>query len=213
LSDDADPNLTATLVLIQRAQGGDNACRDRLIERYYDRVRRIVRIRMDSPLRKRLDSGDILQETFMAAMRGFDKFDMGSEASFINWLAVIAERKVRDALDHATAQRRDVRREVEIDGPRPGKDEDDRAPDQESPNKAVSPLSKLAMQEDSALLEEALHSLPEQYRELILLRDYAGYSWDEVARETGRPNASAARMMHARAMVELSMQVQKGGGV
>ena len=56
-----------------------------------------------------------------------------------------------------------------------------------------------------------LERLPEEYRELILLRNYAGASWESVAEETGRPSAAAARMMHARALVELGKLVRAAG--
>ena len=204
-------DLTATIELVKRAQGGDRESRERLINRYYDRVRRIVRIRMDSKLRRRLDTGDILQETFVSAMSAFDRFDMATESSFINWLAVIAEHKIRDAMDHAGAQRRDARREVSMVGGT-GKD-----PDEEQnlaevlPEEAPSPLTRMQIKEASTQLEDAIHDLPEQYREVILLRDYSGCSWDEIAKETGRPTESAARMVHARAMVALSKRMQTDG--
>ena len=51
----------------------------------------------------------------------------------------------------------------------------------------------------------------EQYRELILLRNYAGASWESVAEETNRPSAAAARMMHARAVVELGKLLREAG--
>jgi len=198
-------DLTVTIDLIKRARRGDQDSKERLIRRYYERVRRIVRIRMDARLRRRLDSGDILQETFMSAVAAFDRFDVESEASFINWLSVIAERKIRDAVDHLTAQRRDARREVSLD--LAASEQDDLSLVDRLPKESPTPLSQLGFQEDSVQLEDAIHDLPEQYRELILLRDYAGYSWDEIAKETGRPSESAARMMHARAMVALSKKV------
>ena len=79
------------------------------------------------------------------------------------------------------------------------------------PKEAPSPLTRMQIEEASTQLEDAIHDLPEQYRDVILLRDYAGCSWDEIAKETGRPTESAARMVHARAMVALSKRMQAEG--
>ena len=62
-----------------------------------------------------------------------------------------------------------------------------------------------------ALLEQCVAELSEEYKELIILREYAGASWDEIARETGRPSPDAARMMHGKAMLELSKLLKERG--
>ncbi len=53
-------------------------------------------------------------------------------------------------------------------------------------------------------MEECISRLSEQYREIIILRDYVGYGWEAIATEHGRPSEAAARMMHGRAMMELN---------
>ena len=47
--------------------------------------------------------------------------------------------------------------------------------------------------------------------ELILLRDYAGSSWEEIAAEVDAPSAAAARMMHARALAKLGALLRARG--
>src|SRR6185436_18440399 len=105
-------DLTLTLDLLRRAQQGERPALERLLERYYERVRRIVRLRLGPSLRRRLESGDILQETFLAAVRNFARFELRDEGSFINWLAVLAENQIRDAADHHGAQKRAMLRQV-----------------------------------------------------------------------------------------------------
>ena len=77
----------------------------------------------------------------------------------------------------------------------------------------VAPPELVAGGEQTALVEECLEQLSDEYRELIILRDYIGSSWDEIARETGRPSPDAARMKHATAVLELAKLVRKVGGV
>ena len=62
----------------------------------------------------------------------------------------------------------------------------------------------MARREQAQTIEACIQELPEQYREIIVLRNYVEYSWEEVAKGHGRPSVDAARMMHAKAMVELN---------
>lgn len=188
-----------TIDLLRRAQGGDSDALQPLLERYYERVRRIVRLRLGAALRRRLDSGDILQETFLAAVRNFSRFELRDEASFINWLAVLAENQIRDAHDYHIAQKRSMDRQVPLEFV------DRSGPIGIDPVAAgLSPEGAAERAEEVARIEAAIERLPPEHRELILLRDYAGASWEVIAEHTGRPSPDAARMVHAKAMVQLA---------
>jgi hypothetical protein len=56
------PKFEDSLALFRRAQGGDGGALNELFERYYDRIYRIVRIRMGAKLRGVLESHDIVQQ-------------------------------------------------------------------------------------------------------------------------------------------------------
>lgn len=195
----SDPALTQTMDLLRRAQDGSREALDALFARYYERVRRIVRLRLGRGLRSRLDSGDILQETFLDALASFERFEMRAESAFIQWLARIAEHRIRDAADYHGAQKRARGREISLDAPFEG---DHGVVDQATSD--PTPPEHAARGEQTALVEECLGDLPEEYRELIILRDYVGSSWDEIAEQTGRPSPDAARMKHATAVLELA---------
>jgi RNA polymerase sigma-70 factor (ECF subfamily) len=202
-------DVTQSLDLVLRAQEGDAQALNRLFERYYERVRRIVRLRLGSKLRETVDSGDILQETFKAAVGAIENFEMREEASLIHWLSRLAERQIIAAADYHGARKRDHALNVSLTHttrPTPS----GRAPI-EHVDQGTQPLEKLAASEETELVERALDRLPEEYRELILLRNYAGASWEAVAEETNRPSAAAARMMHARAVVELGKLLREAG--
>ena len=70
------------------------------------------------------------------------------------------------------------------------------------------PGSSISAREEAGIVEECIADLPEKYREIIVLRDYVEYAWEDVAREHGRPSVDAARMMHAKAMVELDKRMR-----
>ena len=189
-------DLTATFELVGMAKAGDGQALERLIARYYDRVRRIVRVRLGACLSRELDCDDILQETFVSAVQAFQQFELRTEASLINWLSKIAENEIRGQLDRLHTDKRNPDREVPLDTAVP--DENHRSP------------SEAAMQrEDVRLVEECLSELPEHYREIIILRNYAGCTWKEVAEESGRPSENAARQMHVKALLELDRSISR----
>ncbi|MFO1010603.1 MAG: sigma-70 family RNA polymerase sigma factor [Planctomycetota bacterium] len=204
----SDP-LTRSLDLVLRAQKGDRAALDALVARYRDRVLRIVRARLGAKLRERVDSEDILQETFLTAVRKLDSFEMREEASLIRWLARLAEHQITAAADFHGARKRDQGRDVSLSGGSTGGAESGtrffHATD------STQPLARIANEEEQRRVEACVAELADEYRELILLRNYAGASWEAIAEETGRPSAAAARMMHARALVELGKLCREAG--
>lgn len=57
------------------------------------------------------------------------------------------------------------------------------------------------------MLHRALSELPNDMRELLLLRDFAEVSWEEIARAVNAPSAEAARMRHTRARALLGRHI------
>ena len=45
----------------------------------------------------------------------------------------------------------------------------------------------------------------------MILRNYVGASWEHIAEAIGSPSADAARMMHARGMIELGKHLRERG--
>ncbi len=197
-------DVTQTIELVRRAQAGNSDALNALFQRYYPRVQQIVRIRLGRRLRSKMDSGDIMQETFLSAMKSFDRYEVRTEARFLNWLCTIAEHQIGDAVDRVTAQKRNVDREVALERPT------------DSGHVGIDPVASglippdlISKAEERAVLVDALASLPENYRELILLRDYMGMSWDEISEEIESPSADAARMRHGSALVKLAKEVKR----
>jgi RNA polymerase sigma-70 factor (ECF subfamily) len=201
--------VTQSLDLVLRAQAGDRDALNRLFTRYYERVRRVVRLRLGSKLRESMESGDILQDTFHQAVRSFENFEMRDEASLIHWLARLAERQIIAAADFHGAKKRDHGRDVAWTDAGAGSRSGSVAIEHADGSTAV--LERLASLEQEALLERALERLPADYRELIIQRNYEGASWEAIAETMGRPSAAAARMMHARALIEIGKILREAG--
>jgi DNA-directed RNA polymerase specialized sigma24 family protein len=67
----------------------------------------------------------------------------------------------------------------------------------------------LTQEEDIDLIETCVGELREDYRNVILCRDYAGASWATVAESTDSPSADAARSLYTRAVTELASIVRR----
>ncbi len=192
--------------LIQAHQQGDPQALEALLARYYDRVERIVRVRMGPWLRKVESIEDLVQDTFLVAVRDFDRYELREEAGLIQWLAKLAERRIVSAAQHHRRDKRDRRREVRAPTVAPGGG--DSAASWQLAAETTSIPEKVERNELHATLERCLQELPDTEREVILLRSYADGSWKYIAAELGLVSDEAARKLHSRARAKLASRLQ-----
>ncbi len=57
--------------LLKRANAGDGAALGALFAHYHDRLRKMVRLRLDQRVAGRLDPSDVLQDAFLDVARRF----------------------------------------------------------------------------------------------------------------------------------------------
>lgn len=173
---------------------------NRLFARYHERLARIVRLRMSDWLRRQTDPEEIVNSTFLTAWKNLHKFEMRDHASFLLWLDKIAQRKITDAADYWRQQKRDKGKEVRIDGPSPV--DSDRPMEIACPGPTPSSIGIRA--EHARIYDDCVASLTEEARELIVLREYAGCSNDEIAAKLGKPTVHAVEEAYRRARIKLA---------
>ena len=193
-------DFAASIDLVRRAKAGDTEALDGLFSRYYSRVHKIARLRLGPRLREKVESVDVVQETFAAAVGAFERFDVRDESSLINWLAKIVERQVLSLASFHSAQKRKEMNPVLPLDPQCGIDPE---------ANGLTPSEDLSKAEQTAWIETCIARLPQKYRELIILRDYAGCSWSGIARELGKGSDDAARKMHKDALRALQKLVNE----
>lgn len=202
------PNdATESLDLVRRAQAEDHAALDRLFKRYYERIRRIVRIRLGADLRSCVESGDILQETFICAVHDFNRFEMRDEASLIHWLSRIAEHRIKAAADYHGALKRDRKREVALQHVKDAQASGELVLEPQA--SGPQPLDEMVEEEAVRAVEDCLRELSEEYREVILQRDYMDAPWEVVAERIHSPSPDAARMLYSRAVTDLAQRMRR----
>ena len=85
--------------LVTKAQGGDHAAYERLVERYRGELRGAVRTRIGAHLRHKLDEEDLLQDVFTRAFQSIERFRWQGKDSFYHWLKGIAENLILKAAE------------------------------------------------------------------------------------------------------------------
>lgn len=197
-------NVRESMVLLKDAQGGDPKALNALLTRYFERVLRIVRARLGGKLRGRHDSMDIAQGAMVRVLQGLGKFEPKSEGALIQWMSKLVENEIRDLADYHDAKKRRLSKEIPIlpsTTSRVGLESRLQDLSQKSPSQQV------ALGEDLLSLEKAMDKLGKE-REPILLREYAGLTFKEIAQEL-HLSEDAARMRYVRAMDKLTDLVTK----
>jgi RNA polymerase sigma-70 factor (ECF subfamily) len=185
--------------LVDLAKKGDENALNQLYSIYGERVRRIIRIRLDKKLRPKLDSIDIVQDALILALEGLENFTYKNEGDFLRWLSTIAENKLHDIVDKFHTDKRDVHKEIpfKIEGR-------DGSVGAAGPMRTTTPSVIASRKEALDKLEQALDKLKPEYKQVIVLKKIEGLSHAEIAGRLGK-NPGAVRMLLARAMAALSI--------
>ena len=184
---------------LERARQGDAGARDQLFAATRSFVATAARFHLQRRLQAKVDASDIVQQSLLEAHRGFEKFSGHSPGEWLAWLKRIV---AHNALDAAKAYRgtakRDAGREVPLAG-----NEDASAGWHVTPvDQAASPSMQVARGEQDLIVAAALDALPEDHREVLLLRNMERLPFEEVGRRMGR-SAGACRMLWMRAIANL----------
>jgi RNA polymerase sigma-70 factor (ECF subfamily) len=176
-----DPNPEELLGLA-RAEPG--AALGQLLERYRGYLELLARVQIGRRLRGKADAADLVQETFLEAYRHFGQFYGTTGGEFASWLRhILAARLSKLVRRYLGTQGRDVRLERELTAEL---DRSSQALDCGLLTSSSSPSRQAARREQGVLLAEALGRLPEDYREVLILRHLVGLSFPQVARRLGR---------------------------
>jgi len=178
--------------LIGRARRGDEAALGRLLEENRAALLAEAERQLRRRLAARVDSADIIQQTFLEAHRGFERFEGHSEIQFASWLRTILNRNIAGQLrDHTRVAKRDLRRERSLDDSRGGGE-----PLWRRIVAGQSTPSQRAMRaEDFARLAVALGTLTKDQREAVRLRHLEGWPLARIAERLGRTPAAAAGLI------------------
>lgn len=167
--------MSATDLVLKRAQKGDKGAIDALLRQHYDSVRAVChRIVLNSA-----DADDATQMALIAIVRGLPKFDRRS--SFQTWIYRIATNAALDEV------RRIQRRPI---------------PAEEKVLEQSSPGTHEAV-DVQMLMKAALQEIPEDYRVVLVLRHIADLDYEEIASVVNIP-VGTVRSRLARGRTQLT---------
>jgi|HubBroStandDraft_4_1064222.scaffolds.fasta_scaffold170859_2 RNA polymerase sigma-70 factor (ECF subfamily) len=193
--------------LLEAARGGDAATLGQLLEMYRRYLSLLARVQVGQRLQGKVDASDIVQETFLDAHRNFPRFRGTTEAQFVCWLRQILAAKLATMLRHYLGtQGRDVRLEREIEN---ALDRSSVMLDRGLVAVQSSPSHQAAKREQAVVLADALDQLPEDYREVLVLRHMEGLTFPEVAKRMGRSLDSVDKLW-LRALARLRQNMGAG---
>lgn len=154
--------------LIKAINGGRHDRFDELVNRYEKRLYNFG-LRMCGDIR---DAEDMVQDTFLNIFKYLKIFRY--ETKFKNWVYRIATSTcIKKKRKSKFAPERDLSLEEFLPG-------DDGSP-RDIPDWASIPLDRVLDEELSSTIKTGIHSLPEKYRLVMVLRDIEGFSTAETA--------------------------------
>jgi RNA polymerase sigma factor (sigma-70 family) len=163
--------------LFTRARGGDDAAWEALFQTCYPKVVRVVRRKLNRPMRSLYDSTDFASDVMksLAAKAGLLDFD--SPDSFFAFLMRVAEEKVIDEYRRVYSQKRDLDRQERLDG-----GDGDGGPTGPALADDGPTPSQVALADEAH--EQLLAGQSEPARTVIEMKTQ-GYSIAEIAEQTG----------------------------
>jgi RNA polymerase sigma-70 factor (ECF subfamily) len=191
--------LAPTADLVKAAQEKDRQALEALFERYLPRVRQIVALRVGRRLRQMDELEDIAQEALLGIFQALPGFEHRSEGTFRNWVARCVEREILHHVRDRGAKKRGggkVRRFADCGS-------QDLLSSIAAKN--VPRASELARANELRdRIEKTLLEMPEQHREVIILRCLCEMSYGEIGQTLGFAKEASVRKALSRALKELA---------
>jgi RNA polymerase sigma-70 factor (ECF subfamily) len=184
-----------TRELVQRIQAGEESAWTELYRLYHDELLFLARARLGPQLRSALQSEDIVQSVALEAFRELQHFEVRGPGGLRRFLHGLVLNKIRDRADTYSAAKRaggvpfGARHIESLAAP-----------------ETSSPYGDLGYER----LERALAALPEDMREVIVLRRIEELSSREVAARLGKSD-DAVRKLYSRALARLAVLIGGAG--
>lgn len=172
--------------LVARVKRGDKTAFDLLVIKYQHKIVQLVTRYVKDPT----EAQDLAQEAFIKAFKAIDGFR--GESAFYTWLYRIAINTAKNELVAKSRKRGDC---ADID-----ESELETAPALQD---LETPESDLLNQEILAAIKKTIDNLPEEMRIAIILCEFDGLSYEEIAKVMDCPIGTVrSRIFRAREAID-----------
>ncbi len=158
--------------LVKLAIKGEESAYVELMNRYKNKVETIV----SRIVRQKMETEDLVQEIFTKAFTSISSFK--SEFSFSTWLYKIATNHCIDFIRKKRLSTYSLDEDYEL--------EEDSI-QREIPDWSKLPDRELFEKQRNEIIHQAINSLPEHYRKVIIMRHFEEKSYEEIAKELKLP--------------------------
>jgi RNA polymerase sigma-70 factor (ECF subfamily) len=178
--------------VLELARAGDAWAIGRLFERYRAYLTVLAHVQVGRRLQGKVEAVDLVQETFLEAHRGLPGFRGSSEGELAAWLRqILAHTLAHVVRRYLGTKRRDVRLERQLTEQL---DLSSEVLDGGLIAPGSSPSQGAVRRENAVLVCAALDELPEDYRQVLMLRHLEGLTFPDVARRMGRTVNSVEKL-------------------
>lgn len=179
--------------LVIRAADGDSQAVSQLFAQYRERLRRMVTLRLDRRLQKRVDPSDVVQEALIVAANRLSEYADDPPMEFYLWLRWITTDKLLNAhREHLGTQKRDLSQEVSI-YQRPMPEACSVSLAQQLLGQLTSPTQAVQRAELQVIIQDVLNSMDAVDREILVLRSFEQLSNAETAKVLGIKKSTASK--------------------
>jgi len=189
------PNRTSELLdheLVQKVQQGDKSAFDHLVRKYQSKIISLVNRYVKDPN----EAQDVAQEAFIKAYRALGNFR--GDSAFYTWLYRIAINTAKNYL--VSRARRYSESEVDVT-------EAEQVYNAPQLKGLDTPDQDLQNDEIVEAISSAMEKLPEEMRNAIMLREFEGMSYEEIAQAMECPVGTVrSRIFRAREAIDKKLQ-------
>jgi RNA polymerase sigma-70 factor, ECF subfamily len=160
----------------------DSAARIEELREDHGFLAAFVNARLPMEVRRQVGASDVLQSVLFCAGQNMRTFQGTSEREFIAWIFEIARNRITDGIRRYRAYQRKLAHCAENSELRGW-------------NSVTSetPSRRLSLEEDAAALIKAIDLLPEDMRQLVLLRYSRGLTFEQIGQELRIPVTTCRR--------------------
>lgn len=203
------PQSEPTQELLAGAKQGDSAAVNNLMDRHRDSLRRMVQMRLDHKVQRRVDVSDVVQDVLVEANRRLQDYLANPVMPFHLWLRQIAQDRIIDA---HRRHRGSAKRSVDKEQPLLVAGADDHSTMQlvaQLCDPQMTPGALATQAEMVQAVERAITKLNDQDCEIIIMRHFEQLSNQEIAQALGLTEP-AASMRYLRAIKRLRELLNEG---
>ncbi|MDR2172746.1 MAG: RNA polymerase sigma factor RpoE [Burkholderiales bacterium] len=179
--------------LVVRTQQGDKSAFELLVRKYQRRLARLLSRLIRDPA----EVEDVAQETFIKAYRSLP--DFRGDSAFYTWLYRIG---INTAKNHLLSSGRRVQASASF-----AVEEAESFEDAERLRDPATPEGELMSKEIALTVNRVVKALPQELRSAVLLREFEGLSYEEIAEAMNCPIGTVrSRIFRAREAIAAELK-------